>query len=195
MDYVKTHWQYCSFHLPPPNADSAADAEVTVLAHEIEESTTDWYGNGWWYDDGVSVWTVPDRCAGPPWQAGETYNNGTGVANQRIGSKDFLIQENWVNTGNGGCLQIYPTVTITGPSVVRPNQNCVWWADAPFGTAPFSYSWYPPGTYWENEVNESFASSAWLTVYVTDSHGWRIKAQKYITVSSSARPCPYAPGN
>ena len=43
-----------------------------------------------------------DKCA---WTFGTTYNNGTGLANMKIGAKDFLIQQNWVNAGNGGCLQ------------------------------------------------------------------------------------------
>ena len=41
-----------------------------------------------------------DKCA---WTFGTTYNNGTGVANVHLGSRDYLIQQNWVNASGGFC--------------------------------------------------------------------------------------------
>jgi len=61
-----------------PNDDFAADADVNTLAHETEETTTD-----------------------------EDLTNGS-TANMNLGGKDYLIQRNWVNVGNGGCLVQYP---------------------------------------------------------------------------------------
>ena len=33
---------------------------------------------------------------------------GGGVANIHVGTKDFLVQQNWVNAGSGGCAQGWP---------------------------------------------------------------------------------------
>ncbi len=89
----------CSNNSTPPNGDAAADRVINVLAHEIEEATTDPDLNAWYDAQGQEN---ADKCA---WTFGTTYNNGTGLANMKIGAKDFLIQQNWVNQGNGGCLQ------------------------------------------------------------------------------------------
>ena len=83
-----------------PNNDFDADAEVNMLAHEIEESTTDpewnaWYGNNLEQENA-------DDCA---WYWGTTYNNGVGVANMNLGGKDFLIQENLLYQSGGECVQ------------------------------------------------------------------------------------------
>ncbi len=40
-----------------------------------------------------------DKCA---WQWGSTYTAANGArANVRLGSRDFLLQTNWVNAGGG----------------------------------------------------------------------------------------------
>jgi PKD repeat protein len=95
----------------------AADAVINVLAHEIEESTTDYALNAW-FD--LSGQENADKCA---WNFGATYSNGTGTANMKIGTKDFLIQQNWVNSGNGGCLQSFGGVT-NQPPVAAFTYSC-----------------------------------------------------------------------
>jgi phosphate-induced protein 1 len=86
-----------------PNGDFAADAEVNTLAHEIEEAATDPDLNAWYDRRGYEN---ADKCA---WTFGTTYTTANGsTANMAIGTKDFLIQRNWVNAGSGGCLQRYP---------------------------------------------------------------------------------------
>ncbi|MEO8295429.1 MAG: PKD domain-containing protein, partial [Gemmatimonadota bacterium] len=97
--WVQQYPTGCSINSTPPNGDAAADRVISVVAHEVEESTTDYLLNAW-YD--ASGQENADKCA---YMYGTTYNNGTGVANMKIGAKDFLIQMNWVNSGNGGCLQ------------------------------------------------------------------------------------------
>jgi len=75
-----------------PNDDFAADAEVNVLAHETEETTTDENLNAWF--DAVGNENA-DKCA---WNFGPPYLTPNGsLANEKIGGKDFLIQMNWVN--------------------------------------------------------------------------------------------------
>jgi hypothetical protein len=80
-----------------PNGDPGADAEVNTLAHEIEETTTDMYLNAWYDRRGYEN---ADKCA---WTFGTTYSAGGYSANVNLGGKNFLIQQNWKNTGNGGC--------------------------------------------------------------------------------------------
>ncbi len=83
--------------------DPGADAEVNTLAHEVEETTTDMMGNAWFDRRGYEN---ADKCA---WTWGGTYTSAAGgVANIQIGGKDFLVQQNWINTGSGGCRKSYP---------------------------------------------------------------------------------------
>jgi hypothetical protein len=66
--------------------------------HEIEETTTDMMGNAWYDNRGYEN---GDKCA---WTWGTTYTTAAGgTANVNIGGKDFLVQQNWKNSGTGGC--------------------------------------------------------------------------------------------
>lgn len=86
-----------------PNNDFAADAEVNTLAHETEETTTDEDLNAWYDRRGDEN---ADKCA---WTFGTTYTTSNGsTANMKLGANDYLIQQNWVNSGNGGCLVHFP---------------------------------------------------------------------------------------
>jgi hypothetical protein len=79
--------------------DPGADYEVNTLAHEIEETTTDMMGNAWFDTRGYEN---ADKCA---WTWGTTYTTAAGgKANMTIGGKDFLVQQNWINSGRGGCV-------------------------------------------------------------------------------------------
>lgn len=78
--------------------DPAADMEVNTLAHEIEETTTDAMGNAWFDTRGYEN---ADKCA---WTWGTTFTTSSGgTANMTIGGKPFLVQQNWKNSGSGGC--------------------------------------------------------------------------------------------
>ena len=78
--------------------DKGADYEVNTFVHEIEETTTDMMGNAWYDNRGYEN---GDKCA---WTWGTTYTSAAGgTANVNIGGKDFLIQQNWKNSGTGGC--------------------------------------------------------------------------------------------
>jgi hypothetical protein len=102
MPYDYAYPGACTNGTASPNGDPAADAEVNTLAHEIEETTTD-MGLTAWYDR--RGYENADKCA---WTWGTTYKTANGgVANMSIGGKDFLVQQNWVNAGSGGCAKSY----------------------------------------------------------------------------------------
>ena len=114
----------CLSGLASPNADPAADAEVNALAHEIEESTTDYLGNAWWFN-GTGEENA-DTCR---WTWGTTYDNGVGVANMNLGGKDFLIQRNWLNQSGWGCVQNFHNdgFYVMGISVPSPIKSAGWY--------------------------------------------------------------------
>ena len=63
---------------------------VSVVAHELEETTSDPNINAW-HGSGNS----------------ENADNGS-VANMHLGSRDYLVQQNWVNDSGGYCSLSYP---------------------------------------------------------------------------------------
>jgi hypothetical protein len=97
--YVAAYPSACTNGTASPNGDAAADGVINVLAHEIEETTTDPMGNAWYDTRGYEN---ADKCA---WNFGTTHSNGTGIYNITVGSKNFLVQQNWINSGSGGCRQ------------------------------------------------------------------------------------------
>jgi hypothetical protein len=102
MPYNQEYPSGCTSGKASPNADVAANSELNTLAHEIEETTTDDMGNAWYdsrgYENG-------DKCAWT-WGVTKTASNG-GVYNQSYNGVYFLIQQNWVNAGSGGCATGY----------------------------------------------------------------------------------------
>lgn len=102
MPYDYAYPSGCTAGYASPNNDPAADAEVNTLAHETEETTTDMLGTAWYDRRGYEN---ADKCA---WQWGTTHTTSTGgVYNVTIGGNNYLIQQNWVNAGSGGCLSSY----------------------------------------------------------------------------------------
>ena len=99
----------CSALSGSPNDDIAADAEVNLISHETEETTTDENLDAWFDASGAEN---ADKCA---WQFGQTYTTGNGsTANISVGGRDWLVQMNWVNAtvskkgGPVGCKQGWP---------------------------------------------------------------------------------------
>lgn len=100
MPYDQAYPGVCTEGTAPPNGatEAGADAEVNTLAHETEETTTDMMANAWYDRRGYEN---ADKCA---WTWGTTYVNANGgTANMNLAGKDFLVQQNWVNAGSGGC--------------------------------------------------------------------------------------------
>ena len=83
--------------LPTPNGNLAGDAMVTTVAHLINVVVTNPYGTGWFDRYGLQT---ADKCVG---QFGSTYLVNGGRANMKLGQRDYLIQQNWINDRKGHC--------------------------------------------------------------------------------------------
>ena len=85
-----------------PNADPSADAMISVMTHELEETATDPNLNAWYDSSGQEN---ADKCA---WTFGATYAAANGsTANMKLGTRDYLIQQNWLNANGGLCALSY----------------------------------------------------------------------------------------
>jgi hypothetical protein len=93
----------CEEQTTSPNGNAGADGMASIVSHEMEEATTDPDLNAWYDTRGQEN---ADKCA---WTFGTTYKVANGsLANMKLGSRDFLIQRNWVNASGGYCAQSYP---------------------------------------------------------------------------------------
>lgn len=93
----------CAPQLSGPNGDFAVDAMINWIAHDIAGVLTNPSGTAWFDRLGKEN---SDKCLnmfGPTYQA----PNGA-LANVRLGGRDYLLQMNWVNAGNGYCAMSYP---------------------------------------------------------------------------------------
>ncbi|HJW71789.1 MAG TPA: hypothetical protein VJ486_02950 [Geothrix sp.] len=79
----------CAAQSVGPNGNAGVDGMVSVLAHELEEATTDPDGATWKTRRGAEN---GDSCA---WTFGTSYVAANGAyANMKLGTRDFLIQRN-----------------------------------------------------------------------------------------------------
>ena len=95
--------QCCAAQSTGPNGNAGADGMASIIAHESEEAISDPDLNAWYDRRGAEN---ADKCA---WTFGITYAVANGsLANMKLGSRDFLIQQNWVNSGSGNCARSFP---------------------------------------------------------------------------------------
>lgn len=88
----------CTNGTASPNGNVGADGMASIFAHELEETTSDPDLNAWYDRRGYEN---ADKCA---WTFGGTYSTANGgVANMKLGTRDYLIQQNWVNAAGGYC--------------------------------------------------------------------------------------------
>jgi hypothetical protein len=93
----------CEWQTTSPNGNAGADGMASIIAHELEEATTDPDLNAWYDRRGYEN---ADKCA---WTFGTQYTVGNGSeANMKLGTRDYLIQQNWVNASGGYCAVKYP---------------------------------------------------------------------------------------
>lgn len=93
----------CSAQSQGPNGNAGADGMASIIAHELEEAVTDPDLNAWYDNRGAEN---ADKCA---WTFGSVYTTSNGsAANMKLGTRDYLIQRNWVNASGGYCSLQYP---------------------------------------------------------------------------------------
>jgi hypothetical protein len=93
----------CAAQTTSPNGNAGVDAQVNIIAHELEEAATDPDLNAWFDTRGAEN---ADKCA---WTFGtvSTATNGSKF-NVTLGTRQYLIQRNWVNASGGFCAIKYP---------------------------------------------------------------------------------------
>ena len=92
----------CAAQSTSPNGNAGADGMASVIAHELEEATTDPDLNAWYDSRGEEN---ADKCA---WTFGTTKTAGNGSKyNVTWGGTNYLIQRNWVNASGGYCAMSY----------------------------------------------------------------------------------------
>ena len=74
---------------------------ASIIAHELEEAVTDPHLNAWYDSRGAEN---ADKCA---WTFGTTYTANGASANMKLGARDYLIQQNWVNAAGGYCAKSF----------------------------------------------------------------------------------------
>jgi hypothetical protein len=92
----------CEAQSTGPNGNAGADGMASIIAHELSEAVTDPQLNAWYDKRGYEN---ADKCA---WTFGSTSTapNG-GKYNVTLGSRNYLIQQNWVNASGGFCAKSY----------------------------------------------------------------------------------------
>ncbi|MGZ4787814.1 MAG: hypothetical protein ACXVZX_04790 [Terriglobales bacterium] len=92
----------CAAESTSPNGDAGADGAASIIAHELEEAATDPDLNAWYDSSGEEN---ADKCA---WTFGTTHTASNGSKyNVTFGSRQYLIQRNWVNASGGYCAMSY----------------------------------------------------------------------------------------
>jgi hypothetical protein len=99
----------CAAQSTSPNGNPAVDAMANILSHELTETATDPQLNAWYDSSGSEN---ADKCA---WSFGATNTAPNGsqynvtLSNPVTNAtRQYLIQQNWVNAGGGKCALSYP---------------------------------------------------------------------------------------
>ncbi|HTM50384.1 MAG TPA: hypothetical protein VL285_16940 [Bryobacteraceae bacterium] len=88
----------CAAQSTSPNGNPGVDGMISVIAHELEEAATDPDLNAWYFATGAEN---ADQCA---WTFGTEYTAGNGSkANMKLGTRDYLVQQNWIQSSAGKC--------------------------------------------------------------------------------------------
>ena len=95
----------CAAQTTGPNGNAGVDGMVSVVAHELEEATSDPDLNAW-YDSGGAE--NADKCA---WTFGHAqYQTANGAwANMQLGTRNFLIQRNLEHNTSGDLCKVNAT--------------------------------------------------------------------------------------
>ena len=88
----------CEAQSTGPNGNAGADGMASIISHELEEAVTDPDLNAWYDRSGQEN---ADKCA---WTFGTLHTAANGSSyNMTLGTRNYLIQRNWVNASGGAC--------------------------------------------------------------------------------------------
>jgi hypothetical protein len=102
MPYAETWTTTCRLFSVSPNANLAADSEISITSHEHFEAVTDpkpTVSNGAWYD--IHGYEISDKCA---------YNYGNPAvdgSNVTLNGHPYIVQKEWSNSAKsnaGACV-------------------------------------------------------------------------------------------
>lgn len=133
------------------------------------------------------------------WSSGNTsratINTSGGISAVGAGSVTITAVIDGVS-GSTSVLVVNPppplTVSINGPTSVRPNTTCEWMGSASGGTPWYTFDWSGGTTIYE-DGGESYlargSGSFTVSVTVTDAAGRTASASKSVSVSNNAPAC------
>src|SRR4029079_8252450 len=108
----------CAPQTVGPNGNAGADGMASTIARELESAATDPNLDAW-FD--AARRDNADMCAG---SYGVEYRAPNGArANMRLGGRDFLIQQHWVNARGGYCAQAIHYDTLDGILTAAPGAS------------------------------------------------------------------------
>jgi hypothetical protein len=127
---------HCQSDNPRPN-HSDADPTLSTLAHELAETVTDPFGNGWFDPSGEEI---ADLCIT---EYGPNLGGGNDAWDEVIGGGHYYLQELWSNADSTCEPRALPdSVSFTGPGSARAGRPVSFTAR---GTDPegriVSYAW------------------------------------------------------
>lgn len=134
-----------------PNGNVGADAMANVLVHELDETASDPDLNAW--NNGLSA-EIADVCN---FNFGATFTvpNGSS-ANVTLGSRNYLIQQVWVNAGDGACgIQLASGLLPNAPASIAPTSS-----------TPIQYTALPINIFWSASTG---GAVEWYNVCYSDS--------------------------
>ncbi|MEP6651915.1 MAG: Ig-like domain-containing protein [Myxococcales bacterium] len=169
----------CSYVPSSPNHNPSADFMAAVITHELAETATDPESDAW-TGEGPAADENADKCIST---FGQTYNtqDGTAQANLRLGDRDFLLHQLWVNARGGYCalfnddqiISVGPTHTLA----IQTNGSLWAWGKNDRGQlgdetttdrrTPVMIAAGPPGFRWVsvaagNKFSLGLTSDGWL---------------------------------
>ncbi len=168
----------------PSSATTCPGRSKTLTATVLDQN-----GNVW--TAGTVGWSSANTSIATATSTGSRTANATGVASGQVAITATLDGATGQSTITvGSC----PSVTVTGPTSVKPGATCAWFANASGGTPPYNYAWNPVGNnsseliYTNHEPN---GGSFNVSVTVSDANGLVAAGTRVVSVSSTARDCTF----
>lgn len=123
---------------PGINNDFSADGVINVLSHEISETITDPYFDGWYDDNGAEN---GDKCA---WQFGNVYTDH-GRYNLVTSQGRYLIQMNWdpnSQSCKNGIANPNPSSSISSITSTTSTSTMTFISITSFSSSSIKYKYY-----------------------------------------------------